>query len=159
MGAHFGGLSPVRQQRTKSVVIIGAAVIVLCLAIAGFLFVNSSSSTASVPDHQIQVKEVPAQIEMIDVLVPIQNVDAGVELKPSMFKKEPRPKSGLPTRAVRDFEEIKNFYSRSLIPADTVLVADLITTIRPSSIITTQIPEGYRAVTIRVDMSSGVEGW
>lgn len=157
MAGHFGGISPVRhQQRTKNLALVGGVVLLMGGVIVAFVALGSNSSTATVTEV---TKEVPAQIEMVEVLIPAQNIEAGSELKPEMFRKQQRPKAGLSSRVIRDFEEVKGHYSRSLIPGDSPLVQDLITSIRPTNVITTQIPDGYRAVTIRVDAQSAVEGW
>lgn len=50
-------------------------------------------------------------------------------------------------------------YARSAISKDSPVHQDFITSIRPTNLITANIPEGYRAVTIRVDATSSVEGW
>ena len=157
MSGHFGGVSPVRQQqRAKAIGLVVGVALVVCLLIIGIISITSSKPETV---EKIVEKEVPAQVEMVDVLVPIQNIEAGQELRPAMFKKDQRPKAGLPPRSIRDFEEIRGHYSRSLIAADAPLVADYITTLKPSSVLTAKIPDGYRAVTIRVDAQSAVEGW
>jgi pilus assembly protein CpaB len=96
---------------------------------------------------------------MIEVLVPVQNVEQGKQLDPSMFRKEKRIKDGLSPKVVKEFEEIQGFYAKTLIVADQPLHQDYITRTRPVNEIIQQIPEGYRAVTIRVDQISSVEGW
>lgn len=155
MAGHFGGISPVRQhQKAKTLGLIIGLAIIVCVGIVALVVIGSKSK-----QNPSTIIEVPAQIETVSVIVPIVNVEAGQELKPSMFKKEARPKIGLPPRVIHDFEEIKNHYARSLIASDTVLVADYITELKPSSVITARIPDGYRAVTIRVDAQSAVEGW
>lgn len=158
MATHFGGVSPVRQQqKARTLIVVAGVALAVCLVVVGVLFLSSGSTTAS--QKETIVKEVPAEIEMLEVLVPVQSVQAGLSLKPSMFRKERRPKQGMPARAVRDFEEIKGHYSRSLIAADAPLVLDYITNVKPSSELTASIPDGYRAVTIRVDAQSAVEGF
>jgi pilus assembly protein CpaB len=158
MPGHFGGISPVRQQqkaRLMSFGLIGGGVLLVIVIIV--FGVSAFSKQPNQP--QEIVREVAAPIETVSVLVPLQTIEAGQELRPTMFKKEERPKAGLPPRVVRDFEEIKGYFSRSMIAADSPLITDYITQIKPSSVITARIPEGYRAVTIRVDAQSAVEGW
>jgi pilus assembly protein CpaB len=105
------------------------------------------------------VVEKQAEIKMVDVLVPLQKVDAGTPLEPAMFRREARPQVGVTSRVIKDFEEIKGTYARSLIVPGQPLYRDFITNVRPTNALTANIPEGYRAVTIRVDARSGVEGW
>lgn len=153
----FGGISPVRnQQRMRAVLLVATGGLCLLFAGLAILFLNSNSSTAS---EQKKSEPVEAPMQMLDVLVPVQNIEAGKKLELSMFRKEKRPKVGLPLSVIRDFEEVKGFYARSLMTSDMPIVRDLITQVRPTNEITTKIPEGYRAVTIRVNAESGVEGW
>jgi pilus assembly protein CpaB len=158
MPAHFGGISPIKnQQRAKTLVLGLAAVFVVCLAIVGFLVVNSGPSTAT--QNSSANQGVATQVESVQVLIPIQNIETGSRLDEAMFRKEMRPKAGLSPRAVRDFEEVKNHWARTLIPADSPLVQDVITIVQPVHAVTAMIPDGYRAVTIKVDSTSSVEGW
>jgi len=158
MATHFGGISPVRQQqKARTLVVIAGVALAVCLLVLGVLFLSSGSTTAT--QKETIIKEVPAEIEMVEVLLPIQSIEAGRSLKPSMFRKDTRPKQGMSTRVVRDFEEIKGHYSRSMIVMDAPLVLDYITNVKPSSELTASIPDGYRAVTIRVDAQSAVEGF
>jgi pilus assembly protein CpaB len=93
------------------------------------------------------------------VLVPVREIEAGLALEPTMFRREPRPQVGVSPRVVRDFEEIQGLFARSLIVPGQPLHRDYITTVKPTNAITANIPEGHRAVTISVDARSSVEGW
>ncbi|MCB0338493.1 MAG: Flp pilus assembly protein CpaB [Bdellovibrionales bacterium] len=154
--AHFGGINPIKQQQRAQTLRLALGVgIVAFFVVIGLFFLSSDSSTAV----ESVVREVPAEVEMVEVLVPVQSIKAGAGLEPQMFRKDPRPKQGLSPRVIRDFEEIKGFYARSLIAADAPLLSDYITSVPPSSEITPKIPDGYRAVTISVNSVSAVEGW
>jgi pilus assembly protein CpaB len=106
----------------------------------------------------VVVREEP-ELKMLEVLVPLREVQAGVALQPAMFKKESRPAVGLDKRVVKDFEEIAGLYSRGLLIPGQPLHHDQITNIRPLSAISSLIPNGYRAVAIRTNATSSVEGW
>lgn len=157
MSRHFGGLSPAKQTDRARTLILVSVFFVFLFSTLAFLFLSSNQPVAGPTKVVEVVKESP--IEMVDVLVPVQGVEAGRPLEPSMFRKESKPKLGLSPRVVKDYEEIKGFYARTLIVADQPLHNDYITKVRPVNEITEQIPEGYRAVTIRVDQTSSVEGW
>jgi len=156
MARHFGGGNQIRNSdRTRFVLLVGAFAFVLFSALA-VLFLMSGQTKATT---KTVVVEKEAEIKMADVLVPVDTIEAGETLEPQMFRKESRPQVGLSSRVVRDFEEIKGHYSRSLIVADQPLHRDYITNIRPTNALTVKIPEGFRAVTISVDAKSSVEGW
>ena len=156
MRSHFGSSNPIDNSDKARLLILAGLFVVLLLATVGVVFVYAGSSRATV---KTVVVEKEPEVKLLDVLVPIQTIEAGQTLEPSMFRREQRPAIGLPSRAVRDFEEIKGLYSRSLIAEGQPLHRDYITNIRPTNALTVKIPEGFRAVTISVDARSSVEGW
>lgn len=156
MSRHFGGVSPVRRNdKSRYVIILSAFMLVVCGFVA-IVFLASGASTATQPTTVV-IHE--PQIEMADVLLPLQKIEQGTALEQSMFKKEKRPKVGLSGNAVKDFEQIKGYYAASMIVPDQPLNQEYITKVRPINQITEKIPVGYRAVTIRVDNKTAVEGW
>lgn len=156
MSRHFGGGNQLRQSDKARLVLLLGAFAVLLFSSLAFLFMYSGSSQ---PAPTTVVVEKEAEIKMADVLVPIEAIEAGQALEPAMFRQESRPQVGLSSRVVKDLEEIKGHYSRSLIVADQPLHRDYITNVRPTNALTVKIPEGFRAVTISVDAKSSVEGW
>ena len=155
MTRNFGGMHPVRNSdRARAIVFLGIA-FVFVFTIVAFVFLKQGegNQTAAV------VIEREGDIRMGEVLVPLKEIKSGDRLASEMFRKESRPEVGISDRAVRDFEEIKNHYARSLIIPGQPLHRDLITSIKPTSGVTARIPEGFRAVTIRVDARTSVEGF
>lgn len=156
MARGFGGVSPVgRNQRVNVAIIVGIAFALLCVVVA-FVMLSQKPTDASV---QTIVVEKEAPVKMVDVLVPVADVTMGSPLEPGMFRRESRPQVGVDPRTVRDFEEIKGHFARSLILSGQPLPRDMITSIRPANQLTANIPDGYRAVTIRVDTRTSVEGF
>ena len=153
----FGGINPVKQQqKARTLALIGgSAFLLLILVVIACAFLNADTNASEKTPTIVETQEP----EMVSVLVPVATIKSGAKLEPTMFSKEVRPKAGLSPTAIKDFEEIKGFYARSMIPAKVPLVRDFITLVRPTNELTTRIPEGYRAVTIRVDARSAVEGW
>ncbi|NMC61904.1 MAG: Flp pilus assembly protein CpaB [SAR324 cluster bacterium] len=60
---------------------------------------------------------------------------------------------------IRDLSSIRNQYASTQLSADTVVLKEQLSTTSPINVITSRIPEGFRAVSIPVDAESGVEGW
>jgi pilus assembly protein CpaB len=159
MARQFGGVRPARQSdRGRVLLFVGIVVVVVCLVVACLSLFSRASATA--PKTVVVTQSVEeSPVKMVDVLVPVREIDAGVALEPSMFRKESRPQVGVSPRVVRDFEEIRNQFARSLVVPGQPLHRDYITSVRPTNAITANIPEGHRAVTISVDARSAVEGW
>jgi pilus assembly protein CpaB len=76
-----------------------------------------------------------------------------------MFKIEKRPQIGIDARTLRDIEQVQGYYARTLLLPGQPTHLDSITKVKPTSAISTKIPPGFRAVTIRTDATSSVEGW
>jgi pilus assembly protein CpaB len=157
MSRQFGGGGPGRQvQRTK---VLGFALAGMALFVCVFVVLLIFTSPQSKANQSNAQNAPNANLEFAEVLVPVQQIEPGTALEPTMFKKEKRPKLGLPQRVVKDFEEVKGQYSRSIIVADLPLSQEYLTQVKPANTITARIPEGYRAVTINVDIRTSVEGW
>ena len=155
MNRQFGGNNTFRQTEKLRVIIalIGFFVVLLIVAFAFSSFSSSAPTTAVVVQH-----EEPA-MRMEQVLVPIQRIEAGSALDPAMFRLEARPQLGLSSRVARNLEEVRGQFSRSTINAGEPLHLDNVSAQRPINPLTASIPDGYRAVTIPVDITSAVEGW
>jgi pilus assembly protein CpaB len=97
--------------------------------------------------------------EMVRVLVPIDKIETGATLDASMFQLKEYPKVGISSRVVRNFSEIRGQFAKSTIAPDMPLLVDYVSKYKPINQITASIPEGYRAVTINLDLKSSVEGW
>lgn len=122
------------------------------------LFNMNDFSEATANTAKVTVETRP-ELEMANVLVPVQTIEAGTELEPTFFRIERRPKISIPGQVVNEFELIQGKYAKSLIVANQPLYQDYITTQKPVNAITAMIPLGYRAVTISVDVRTGIEGW
>ena len=158
-------MSGFKRQQSKLPLILAISVGVFgVLTIAFALASMKKTSPAATADAQLKERvvlvEKTAPLEMIDVLVPVREIEQGKKLEPSMFKVEKRPRAAIAGQsAIRSFEELKNQYARSLIPANNPLSREVMTPIRPANPVIASIPAGFRAVSIRVDSISSVEGW
>lgn len=114
---------------------------------------DGSSESARPP----VVIEQPPEIEMVDVLVPVQPIETGTEFMPDMFKVEQKPRISLPSGVVSSYVQIQGQFAKARIMMDQPVTTKLVTSARP--MIPIEIPPGFRAVTIPVDETTGVEGW
>jgi Flp pilus assembly protein CpaB len=100
------------------------------------------------------------QVDVVDILVPIDNIDVGAELKTTLFRKESREKASLAgVNLISDFEQLRGVYAKSFIPAGQPLVADHITSKPPINSVVPKIRQGYRAITVKLDRETTNEGW
>jgi pilus assembly protein CpaB len=155
---HFGSTTRVRR-KVYLPVLFGLFTLVLGLSAA--LLVRQGRARA---DADI-VSRVPVTVVMnqplsrIEVLVPALEVTAGSSLRPEMFRTKSILEGQAILGAIRNFREIEGFYAKTLLIPDQPLNREYLTPIKPLSDVISAIPEGFRAVTIRVDERTGVEGW
>lgn len=150
----------IKRRRNDSLIKVGiiASLSVLFVSSAMLVVILNLSESSEANANRVVVEK-SSTIEMANVLVPVQSIDTGTALEPAMFRIETRPKIAVANNIVQDFELIQNKYARSLIVANQPLHQDYLTDQRPVNQITALIPEGYRAVTINVDVRTGIEGW
>lgn len=134
-------------------------VMVIAIAVASLKKTSEPARADGDKRDRVVVIEKEAPIEMIDVLLPIQEIEQGKKLEPAMFRVEKRPKIAVSPSSIKSFEELKNQYARSIIPANNPLNREVMTPIRPANPVIASIPAGFRAVTISVNALSAVEGW
>ncbi len=155
MSRHFGGRPSGGQEKTWLWIFVGFFTLSV-MALLGFVYLKSDPVE---PTPAAVVIQKEPDREMVEVLVPLRDIAAGTPLQPSMFKKDRRLALSVDDRAVKDFEAVIGAYSRTLLVAGTPLHSDFITNVRPTTAISANIPVGFRAVAIRVNATSSVEGW
>ena len=155
--ASLGGQFLRRRRHSQPVVLILGIVCVFSIALGLILLVLFQPR--SEPEVTTVVVERAADPQMIDVLVPVREVEAGSELRPELFRRESRPVAAIGPRTIRTVEELHGHYARAVLLPGQPLHRDVMTSVKPASPITAAIPAGYRAVAISVDAKSSVEGW
>lgn len=141
----------------KFALIFGIGLLLFSTTALVILLTSSLDNQAVLSKSVVVERE--SSFELIDVLVPIQEIPSGSLLEPAMFKIDSRPKVGVSGLVIKDFEEIKGKYAKTLIIPGQILNSEYISLSRPVNAITASIPEGFRAVTIQVDVKTGIEGW
>jgi Flp pilus assembly protein CpaB len=96
---------------------------------------------------------------LVDVYVPIAEIEPGTALVPALFKKRALAAEVVPVNALKDIDLISGTYAKGTLVADIPVVDSSVTKIKPAAALSQRIPKGYRAVTINVDHRSSVEGW
>jgi len=126
---------------------------------AGFVLLNENVGTPAAPEAQGSPRESSLQ-EVVDLLVSVQNIQVGEELKPVQFRKETRSKRDFEeANLVVNFEQLRGVYAKSFIPAGQPLVAEYLTAKPPINSIVPKIQPDYRAITVALDKQTTNEGW
>jgi len=101
-----------------------------------------------------------AAFDTIEIPVPVQFVPAGTKISDVTFKSVAFPKHQVPNGALRTLVPYVEAVTIAPLPANLPLFKDNLSlsasTINP---VLDRIPAGMRAMTIKVDATSAVEGW
>lgn len=146
---------PQDNQNKVLFIAIGGGCLIIGLII---VLVASGGNAPEAPSRTVVVEQAP-EIELVDVLVPTQPIQTGAAFMPEMFRTEQKPRLSVPSGVISRFEQIQGQYAKSPILVDQPISDKLVTSVRPVTVISSKIPEGFRAVTIPVDQTTGVEGW
>lgn len=159
MTRHFGGVNPGRKSDKTRALIFVSSFLVLVFSAVAFIVLSVSDSPATAPVASAPAVKEEDRARMLEVLVPIRQIEAGVPLAATMFRKESRPELSLPPRVLLNEEEVNGQYARTLILPGAPVTRDFLTSVKPVNILTAKIPKGFRAVSIRVDQRTSVEGF
>lgn len=145
-----------RRRRVLPIQIIAVLVIAVLVAAVGALILLRSRIEAPVEGKATA----DATTTVLDVLVAAQNIEAGTELKPTLFRKESREKKDFSgANVIVSFDQLMGVFARTFIPAGQPLVAEYVTSRPPINSIVPKIRPGFRAITVTLDKQTTNEGW
>lgn len=152
---YFGSRPYGTQSEARlKILLIASMTVGLCTSIS-IIYLTWGSRERNIPTTP-QLVESPA---MRAILIPRQEIPPGTLLSAAMFKIENRPAAQLVDAALTTYEEITGYYSKTILLSDQPITSSYVTAKPPTSAITANIPEGYRAVTIRVNDTKSMVGW
>ena len=149
------GYYAVRNDQQRTMLLLGITTLCSVVATVLFLLPARQQAAASTPKELL----LPAQLKSIEVLVAKRDIEPNALLEPAMFRNEERALDSLMPGTLTDYEALKGQFAKTKILANHPLQADYLTPTRSLNPVMQQIPKGYRAVAIRVDKITSVEGW
>jgi pilus assembly protein CpaB len=156
MAQYFGRHSASRfPQEALQVVIPVSISFFFFFALALYLLSEPSNS---LPQIRLPETHLPV-VQLRPVLVPVRDIEPNEALNPALFRLERRPESAVPVVALDDPEQASGQYSKGFLLKGQPVPKRAITANPPASHIRDSIPDGYRAVSIRVNEVSSVSGW
>lgn len=127
---------------------------------AGVTLLLSSLSLKSLKQKQKEQPIVVAEYDTINIPVPDAPVPAGTLVKNISFRQVPYPKHQLSKGVITDLTQFYSAQTIAVLPAQLPLFPENFTfTTNIKNPILDQIPSGMRAMTLKVDATSSVEGW
>ncbi len=162
-------MRPVQMQQQndslKLILTLGIVLILLIGIVFIFLGMKNNKETNPISSKRAEASHVNVESqnnlldEMGDVLILVRDVKVGEKIDPSMLKKERRPKNMISSSMIGDFYQIEGSFAKIDASAGDILEREQLTNKKPINTITANIPEGFRAITINVNVTSSIEGW
>lgn len=144
------------QKRRSGGNLLSAGLLSFALIFAALLFNRRSTQVEAAVNPAMIV----AQYDTIIYPVPVEPVAAGVKIKDIRFRNVAFPKQQVPQGAVQNIDSYLESVTLAALPANLPLFAKNISqTGFNTNPVVDKIPPGMRAMTIRVDATSAVEGW
>ena len=135
--------------------LLGFALISSSILFAAFIIKGANASS-----KQPIAAPVVAQFDAVKVPVPVEPVPAGTRLSDVKLKKISYPAHQIPDGALIDLSQYSDAIVVARMPANIpVFRENLNFNNSISNPVIDQIPNGMRAMTIRVDATTAVEGW
>jgi Flp pilus assembly protein CpaB len=103
---------------------------------------------------------VVAEFDTVQIPVPAQAVEIGTRVKDIKFKTVAFPKHQIPVGSITALAEVSEAVTIAPLPANVPLFkANLSFSATGTNPVMERIPQGMRAMTVRVDATAAVEGW
>lgn len=132
--------------------------IVMSIGIGGAAYIGGKGSA---PEARVERSRayVP-EFNVVEVPVPNRPVGAGVTMRDVPIRLEKFPEHQLPQGVVRDVGRVRDAVTLVALPGGLpILDVNLGSSDEASNPLVGRIPPGMRAMTVRVDATSAVEGW
>ncbi len=145
-----------RHKRKNRSNLLGSALLSFAVIFAAFLFNRKSAKVEAAVNPAMIV----AQYDTVILPVPVESVTAGTKIKNIRFKNVAFPKQQVPDGAISSIDSYLEASALSPLPANLPLFErNLSHAAYNSNPVLDKIPPGMRAMTIKVDATSSVEGW
>lgn len=162
MSSRFGGVSPTKRYAAKVRWLVACLVCVILILGIAIVMVAQNSATANNVTAPTQAAPPPVNTQggTTDILVALTRIEEGSEFRQHMYAKRSWPADSLPDKYIgADRSGMMNGgkFAKRLISANMPILEDDIGDQPPISAL--NIPAGFRAVTIEVDIRGSVEGY
>ncbi len=144
---------PKRIRRGTSTVALSVVLLAaVCFAIG--LFRSPAAPTQDARARMVSVEKT------VLLPTPARPIERGEKLSEVSFVDVPWPRSGLTKDYMRDLASYRDAVAITALPPHLpVSLSALSTELRDSNAVIEEIPAGMRAITVKVDVESSVEGW
>jgi len=131
---------------------ICGVVILFAIVFTGVRLQVNSSNANALPQNSLEM--------MVQLEVPSRPIAQGEQLKTIPFTKVQWPNSPEVARFMKFASEYREHYAKTaLLAFSPVPISSLANSAKDANAVVEGIPSGYRAITVKVDVESAVEGW
>lgn len=148
--------TPAARRHLQTSRVFGLLLVGIGLAGGSYLMGRGNPVEARVERSRAYVPE----FKVVEVPVPDRPVAAGISIRDVPVRFEKFPEHQLPQGVVRDIGRVRNSVTLVALPGGLpILDVNLGTGEEASNPLVGRIPQGMRAMTVRVDVTAVVEGW
>ncbi|MCB0329439.1 MAG: Flp pilus assembly protein CpaB [Bdellovibrionales bacterium] len=149
--------SPLRRRRSNQN-LFGFVLLAAAIVVSSIIF--SRTGEEQVRAEIVNGTPVVGQFDTVNIPVPYEPVTAGTILHDVKFQLVAFPRHQVPKGAVFDIEPYRSSMAIAPLPANLPIFAKNLS-VNPSASnpVIERIPEGMRAITVKVDATGAVEGW
>lgn len=155
---NFGGQAGFARMRRKKMMLIGGSSLIAVFALLCTMLIYSESSVDAKTIAGANGEQ-DGFLGTVKLFAPRQQINRGTKIDVADLIEVHWPRDHVPEGAIRSIYDVQDMYATvSLVQGQPILTNNL----SPSALVDSiaeRLPRGYRAVTIKVDSVSGVEGW
>ena len=162
MAVRFNGLgaSQLAAIQRKRIMIYGGGSLTFALFVVGGLLIYSNSTVQAREDISIgESIDADSPFGHVALVAPLSRIPRGSRITKEMLREVHWPRDQVPAGALRHLEDADGMYSNDGLAANQPITRTSLAVNAPSFGIGELLPPGHRAVTIKVDAISGIEGW
>lgn len=97
--------------------------------------------------------------DMVEVATAVADIPGTMEISDAMVTMKPVPKALAPKMGFMSKEEVVNRVASLMIPNGSAITANMLAPKGTPAGLAARIPEGFRAVAVKIDEYAGVAGW
>lgn len=159
MAARISSNRVVLRRRATSG-LIGNVLLGICVLSAAHLIISEKNKSLNPPTPSQAATTIITDFDSIQLMVPSEPVPAGTMVKDIKFDKISFPKHQIPRGAISSVSQFSDSIVVAALPAKLPLFEENLSKVgHIANPVLDKIPLGMRAMTIRVDATSAVEGW
>ena len=161
MAVQFNGLGS-RQAalQRKRIIFLGGGSLVFALFVVGGLLIYNNSIVEAREDVSIgRSIDANSPFGTVTLIAPTTRIPRGTRITANMVREVAWSRDQVPAGAVRHIEDAVGMFSNDGIPANFPITRTSLAVNAPTFGLGELLPPGHRAVTIKVDAISGIEGW